>query len=245
MEELFTSKSDSPIDRRKKNNIQIISTLRSETENDTNYDNYEKQEKQDKQEKQEKQEKQDKAKQQQKYNMQNKRNDNIQDDIVNIAETIHNLANMMNGQIEKIASLEKEILKMKNIENKFDEFINNQKKDEIQEIQTQAQKQAQTKKLENEKYTDIMDTSSNDVEYMSILKKNVPKNKQQKNILTIKKDKIQDSCASETCNDYLLTKNVEYKLNSIATGFNDEIINMKKKQAVLLTALLPRKNKKC
>jgi hypothetical protein len=235
MEELFTSKSDSPIEGRRKNNIQIISTLRSETENENSHE-YEKHEK---------------AKhQQQKYNIsnntkntsyQNKRNDNIQDDIVNIAETIHNLANMMNEQIEKIASLEKEILKMKNIENKFDEFIINQKKDEVQ---------AQVKKINdnsnNDKYVDINDSvNSSETEYMSILKKNVPINKQQKIIIPAKKNKIQDSCASETCNDYLLTKNVEHKLNSIATGFNDEIINMKKKQAMLMATFLPRRNKKC
>lgn len=221
MEELFTAKSDSPIQeiRKKKNNAQIISTLRSETEFEV--------EKEIKETKEEHKKKHQDIKNK---NMQNnallKKNDNIQNDIVNIAETIHNLANMMNLQIEKISSLEKEVSKIKTLETKFDELIIENKTKVIKPV--------------------IMSDSSDSVSVsmpVSALKKELPKELNKNFALQKNKVQVQDTCNSETCNDYQTTKNVEYKLNSVVKGFNSQLINLKRKQALIASSYVIKKRK--
>lgn len=207
MDEIFTAKSESPIEYRKKN-THIISTLRSETDDDY----------QEKPEKQDKQKKPEKLKQTQKYVQPNNKN-NIQDDIVNIAETIHNLANMMNEQMEKITFLEKEISNLKKTDKIENKIIENNKSCESE--------------------------SELEFEPVPILKKEQHVTKNRRNFApSVKKNTNFDTCTSDTCNDYMITKNVEHKLQSVANGFNGELLEMKKQQAIILSSFLSKKNKK-
>lgn len=211
MDELYTMKSDSPIEYRKKN-TQIISTLRSETDNDIAY-----------------REKKEKPKHSQKYAPTNNSTKfNLQDDIVNIAQTIHNLANMMNDQIEKISSLEKEISILKK---------KNEKTREIEKEPIVEYVYENKKTRETETESEIEHIIKND-QIINTTTKN-------RNISSAnKKNKILDTCTSDTCNDYMITKNVEHKLKSVANGFNNELLEMKKQQAIVLSNFMCKKSKK-
>lgn len=207
MDNLFTANSDSPVQQiKKKNNAQIISTLRSETEYDINKEKYKKKHHND-------------VKNNHNENNRSNKNDSIKEDIVNIAETIHNLVNMMTIQIDKISNLEKEIEKIKFIENKANELSYDNKKKVI-------------------KSGSIMSENFNSIT-ASALKKKSELNKNfnsQKNI-------VKNNCNTESCNDFKTTKNVEYKLNSVVKGFNSQLINLKRKNALIASSYTLKKKK--
>lgn len=155
MDELFTMKSDTVMNvAKKRNNTQIISTLRSETDSEKN----EKNEKtrnvtQSNNETLNNTNHSSTIKTNTKYttentnlpilNMENKnKNVNInleylQEDIVNIAESLHNIVKIINEQQEKMNSIEKDLQKINKIEtnlktlNDVNNVLDSSKKDKI------------------------------------------------------------------------------------------------------------------
>jgi hypothetical protein len=236
MEEIFTTKSETPINGyRKKNNTQIVSSLRTETETDNNLNHTD-------------------ISQLLKNTMnttnttntttntntipskeETKKNGiiNLQEDIVSIAESIHNLVKMIDEQREKMNFLEKAISKIGTIENEITKINENVKN--ATELTKQKNKVDDT---ESESYCDTTTTTS--ATTMS------EKNKKNKNIILCKNkisslksqsktETISDSCVSDSVSvcGYNNSKEVEEKLNNITKGINSELLDMKRKQALL------------
>jgi hypothetical protein len=251
MDEIFTMKSDTSINGgRKRNNAQIVSTLRSEIDTDNNL-NY----------------KEisnllknttnvtspiNTTKDDQTYHpqyVQIRKNgiEILQEDIVSIAESIHNLVKMLDEQREKMNSVEKEVSKIGIIENEISK-INENFKNTAESAKQNSQKTSKQKEKEKENlYTDSS-VYNNDT--TTSLPTKVPNKKsiilyKQKKIIssncpsksTSKTETITDSCIfdskSQSICEYNNSKEVDEKLNNITKGFNTELLNMKRKQALL------------
>jgi hypothetical protein len=238
MEEIFTMKSDTSVNGgRKRNNAQIVSTLRSET--DTNNDNnlnyteiplslknttnvtstinttkdY------------------------QTYNplhVQIKKNGlgNLQEDIVNIAESIHNLVRMVDEQREKINSVEKEVSKIGMIENEIIKINENVKN--VGELTKQKENSSTDESVSNSNTTISLTQKNQNKKSIILYKQKIPSSNCQSKS-SLKTETITDSCVSDSQSicGYNNSKEVEEKLNNITKGFNAELLDMKRKQALL------------
>jgi hypothetical protein len=248
MEEIFTMKSDTSVNGgRKRNNAQIVSTLRSETDTDNDNNlNYA--------------EiphllknttnapstvntsKDDQTNHQQYTQIKKNGLENLQEDIVSIAESIHNLVKMVDEQREKMNSVEKEVLKIGMIENEITKINENVKN--VAELAKQKEKE---KEKENEKESSSTDSSISNNNTTTSVTQKVPNKKsiilykqkipssncQSKS--SLKTETITDSCVSDSQSicGYNNSKEVEEKLNNITKGFNAELLDMKRKQALL------------
>ncbi len=293
MDELFTSKSDTSINQNKrKNNTQIISSLRSETETE-------------KETEKEKKNNIEKIQSSQKNtvsvhfptqnvnvispssaffsktssvnvsnmeSIKNKKNDdNLQEDIVNIAESLHNLVKMIDEQREKMNTIEKEILKIGGIENEINKINENVK---TMSNQSKNDKNDQYKpnrfiKSINKSSTNLDNISiSSTAQEISSSSSSHPIKNEQKNILlkgdkkenqkdesknkfkiisinknsdhSKKHDTVSESCYSESSgnNAFNNSKELDKKLNNITKEFNSELLDMKRKQALIAASYM-------
>jgi hypothetical protein len=257
MDEIFTSKSDTSVNMRKKNNAQIVSTLRSETDinNEINQEDSTSLIRNTTSNSQQNTHENTQTNIRINTNSKNKF-EFLQEDIVNIAESIHNLVKMVDDQREKINNVEKKVSKIDTLEdeiNKINENVknlnlNNEKKDikngEIIQIKTNKDNK------KNELESSI--SSSNSLPYVNprqqqqqtkkniiLYKQKIPISNCQSKSTTFKTETIKsnttnsDSCTNSYTCDYGNSKEVEEKLNNITKGFNEELLNMKRKQALL------------
>lgn len=277
MDELFTMKSESPLNyTKKRNNVQIISTLRSETDSDYS-------------------EKNKNIKLQKngnsirtvventlptsnssssvlytEYNG-NKGSiniENLQEDIVNIAESLNNLVKMFDEQREKfdeqrekINSIQNEVSRIYEIENeinKINKNVNNiadVKNDEKNNIYYDKRREIK-QDLSTMSTTDTISTENVSINSESDFKNKVnnPKMFMNKKIEPYNSFKCKskskqsftnsskNKCTSESYQDYSCnydnSKELEEKLNNITKGFNDELLDIKRKQALLTASYI-------
>lgn len=249
MDEIFTMKSDTSINGgRKRNNAQIVSTLRSETDTDNNLN---------------REEisnllknttnvtstintsKDDQTYHPQYVQIRKNGIEILQEDIVSIAESIHNLVKMVDEQREKMNSVEKEVSKIGIIENEISKINEN-----VKNTAELAKQNSQAKNKQKEKENLSTDSSISNNDTTTSLSTKIPNKKsiilyKQKKIIssncpsksTLKTETITDSCVSDSQSqsicEYNNSKEVEEKLNNITKGFNAELLNMKRKQALL------------
>lgn len=200
MDNLYSSTNDTSYNE-KNNNIQIVTTKTSDTEGKSYSDISDGVP----------------IKQSSKSNMNNYLN-SLQSDIVNIAESLHNLVSMVNNQTEKINVLEKEIARLSSVEKDHD-------------------KPNELKKVSNE---DMPVINKRGVDTIAERKRNMVK----KTVVTTKNCPDPDYDTSSYCNETMscseipniknnCNREIEDKLNNITKEFNDELLNMKRKQAII------------
>lgn len=243
MDELFTMKSDTSIHAgRKKNNAQIVSTLRSETDTNTGGNN-------------------DDISYVLKNTTSSIKRENtydkqytdigkngiafLQEDIVSIAESIHNLVKMVDEQREKMNFFEKEISKIGMIENEITKINENAtcaSKQNPQLIQILNKERDNEKKkdslicssLSNSNTTSTVSQKNPDKKSIILYKQKIPSLKiQSKSSLVTETVTDTGVSDSQSICEYNNSKEVEEKLNNITKGFNAELLDMKRKQALL------------
>jgi hypothetical protein len=266
MDEIFTMKTNTSIHGdEKKNNAQIVSTLRSETEIDNDINNTDVLNMQ-------------KnttngtnitnsvntlkiGKTHDKQYVEIRKNDLeiLQEDIVSLAESIHNLVKMLDEQREKMNFVEKEISKIGTIENEISKINDNVKNVAEVTKYNQQPNQILNRDISNDSYISSSNTMSslsqknyNKKDIIFFKQKIQPSKCQSKSSLTtdtvtVTESSVSDSQSNSNSNSnsncgYNNSKEVEEKLNNITKGFNDELLDMKRKQA-LLAASYVKKNK--
>lgn len=251
MDDIFLSKSDSTTsDNRRRNNVQIVATLRSETDglqnNKTNSDvskhnhvqsssdhDFSRATTSSASDKKKEENKQETKKEYIFVPQPNNDLGNLQEDIVNIAESLHNLVRMVNGQTDKINFIEKEMSKInddvKSISDQSVTIIPDTKKIQVhhnlndqnkKEINTQLPIKQQPNQFKNISMTRHQKQSRYDCDSSSA--------------------KEEVSCLSETTATHCNNNEVEEKLNNITKEFNNELLNMKRKQALIAVSYLKR-----
>jgi len=213
-------------DFRRKNNVQIISTINSET--DANINIY-KNQKKSSNEKNEKHEKHEKPIKKTVSNNNSSQNQN-QNDIIEIAESIKELAKLLHNQNSKLASLETEIKKIRQFEGQFEQLIENLHKDIENDIKN---KEELNRKIQSAPIPVQNHTNSSPI---LIKTTTLPLTKRP----AVVERKTRSTCSNSASKNMQQTRNMNYNANTIAQNLDDEICEMKRKHALFSAFMTKR-----
>jgi hypothetical protein len=238
-------KSETPInDNKKKYNAQIISTLMSET-----CDNYDDSDKDLIQNNHLLKQHQLNLSRDVDYMKYKKNNVEVfQEDIVNIAASIHDLIKMVDEQREKTENLEKQLAKLNLLEDdisKLNLYI--QKLEESKEsVKNSTESESSIKEIINinQRKNILYKKTPPSIKSIMMNKKKENNFSSSNSVVTSTPTLTETSESSCVKPQKILfkSKELEEKLNNITKGFNNEILDMKRKQALLASCSV-KKNK--